>query len=478
MDALNLGCGRHYRTGYINVDAHDRTAADLIANALRLPFSSRSLSRVRADHLMEHFSWGEIPYFIAECFRVLRPGGQLVLETPDPDESCRRFLNAQARDEREACLAWILGRPSPGYHHRWLYDRIELKRVLAEAGFEEICFSEPETHRYAPGLHVTALRSDSPVHAMIAELRQYVPEISRACPDETREIEQRFFGNVGAATQCRGSAFLQRFRENALLSTELSAHWVTLASLHGVWSHEDAKPLLTFLRALQRIGLHESLQEAFVRLCERTNAVSDGYDFLFDAADRVLAGCLAADRQVTRSELAKALELPREPVAGTTSPGRDPDTGPGNPLFTRASLERVVVQWRDRGVRLLAKRQLEEADALLSRAFNAKLRYFYTVWNLGVLRTLQGDIATATAYYRAALRFEQPGTDDTLRCALSLCLLASGDLEAAGAEIEQLPAGSVREELAGCHARLEAGDPAPVPPPPVEAVPAGRGIWW
>jgi hypothetical protein len=147
-------------------------------------------------------------------------------------------------------------------------------------------------------------------------------------------------------------------------------------------------------------------------------------------------------------------------------------------FFTRSRLERLVTGWRDRAVRLIASGRLEEADSLLRRAFNAKLRYFYTAWNLAVLRTIQGDTETAAAYYRVALRFEQPGAEIDLRHALSLCLLAIGEIGEAVAEIDRIPPGPVREELNECVARLKAGDTVALPQPPTKAVPAGRGVWW
>lgn len=474
LDAVNLGCGRFYRSGYVNIDAQDRTAADIVADALRLPFASRTLRALRADHLLEHFDWGRTPYLLSECFRVLRPGGQIIFETPDPDASCRRFLSAQNETEREASLAWILGRPSRGYAHRWLYDRANLKRLLAEAGFEAIQFEEPRTHLYGPGLCVTAARSSSPIHEIVAELRVHVPEDSIADPDEAREIEGRFFDNVRVSVSPSSEDFPRRFRENALLSLRLTERWVRCAAAHEIWSPEESAPLLALVAALRHARIAECMERAFDHLTQRTNAVSDGYDFVFERAERMLAECMARGLEATTEACAEALGLSPEACSGT---GREA-SAPRPPIFTRARLERLVASWRDKAVRLLAGGRLEEAESLLRRAFNAKLRYFYTAWNMAVLHTLKGDMETAAAYYRVALRFELPGPEPALRRALSLCLLADNRLGEAGAEIDRLPEGEERRELARCLHDLREGCPIAPPPPPTEAVPAGRGIWW
>lgn len=501
-EALHLGCGRVYRVGYVNLDVCDPTVADVLADTLRLPFPAHAFRSVRADQLVEHLGWGEMPYFLAECFRVLAPGGSLVLETPDPEASFRRFLDTEDEAEKEAILAWILGRPSPGYSHRWLYEPSYLERALREAGFQEIRFKEPETHRYAPGLRASAARPASPLHEAISELRLAVPRASIIDQDDAREIEARFFCNLPATVHPAGEDARRSFHESALLSPALTARWVQLLLQRGIWSGVEAETTARFLDGLVRAGLGDLLDRAFVQLCEQRNTVSDGYDHIWDRAIEALTECGAGEREITRRNLALALGLRPEVsgAAGTAegpqcrdnldpravscgaSPGRServlpPIADAGRPLFTRARLERQVSGWRDRGIRMLMLGRLREAEDLLLRAFNAKLRHLYTAWNLAVLRTIQGDTATAAAYYRVALRFESPGPEPELRRALALCLLADDERGEARAEIERMPPGRARGELEDVLARLDAGDEVEVPPPPTDAVPAGKGIW-
>ena len=53
----------------------------LCASVERLPFPDRSLEAITAQHLIEHLSDGETA--CCEWFRVLRPGGSLLLLTPN-----------------------------------------------------------------------------------------------------------------------------------------------------------------------------------------------------------------------------------------------------------------------------------------------------------------------------------------------------------------------------------------------------------
>jgi O-antigen chain-terminating methyltransferase len=48
-------------------------------------FENESISMVSAFHLVEHISFETLRSLISEAFRVLKPGGLLVLETPNPE---------------------------------------------------------------------------------------------------------------------------------------------------------------------------------------------------------------------------------------------------------------------------------------------------------------------------------------------------------------------------------------------------------
>jgi len=53
---------------------------DVVADAQVLPFADGSIDRIRADSVLEHLAHPH--HVIRECFRVLRPGGAMLLATP------------------------------------------------------------------------------------------------------------------------------------------------------------------------------------------------------------------------------------------------------------------------------------------------------------------------------------------------------------------------------------------------------------
>ena len=151
---LHLGCGKNRLPGFINMDLNSSHATDLTTDIKRLPFASGSTGRIECYHAFEHISFPQVGEYLREWLRVLRPGGELVLELPDFDAGIREYL--QGNEER---LYSIYGRQRfPGDAHQWGYNPKRLTRILEQYGFERIEFSDPQDYHaaLAPCLRVTA----------------------------------------------------------------------------------------------------------------------------------------------------------------------------------------------------------------------------------------------------------------------------------------------------------------------------------
>lgn len=79
---LNLGCGNDYRDGYVNVDLNNNVRVDEVVDLENemLPWADSSCEEIIANHLVEHI-WKR-DRFMNECWRVLKPGGKMHVETP------------------------------------------------------------------------------------------------------------------------------------------------------------------------------------------------------------------------------------------------------------------------------------------------------------------------------------------------------------------------------------------------------------
>jgi len=155
---LNLGCGYSGRPGWENVDSFRLPGVTLVFDCRRrLPFPAGSAQGIFTEHFVEHLDYTEeVPYFLAECHRVLLPGGVLRIVVPDAEQYLRAYVEdgwdraVQLRqldeahvDPRFGCryltkmeLVNMVFRQDG--EHRFAYDFETLRLCLETAGFTTI----------------------------------------------------------------------------------------------------------------------------------------------------------------------------------------------------------------------------------------------------------------------------------------------------------------------------------------------------
>jgi SAM-dependent methyltransferase len=135
-----------------------------------IPFAPGSVDAVYHSHFLEHLDREVAARFMAETWRVLRPGGVQRIVVPDLESVCQTYLAHLARadldateaarhddyvaqiieqsvrrvpfgTDRHTALRRTLERAlfgdarGRGETHQWLYDRINLAALLRSAGF-------------------------------------------------------------------------------------------------------------------------------------------------------------------------------------------------------------------------------------------------------------------------------------------------------------------------------------------------------
>lgn len=153
---LNLGCGDMLLPGYVNVDvAAERRGRqpDVLCDIRDLSaFPDNHADEVMAIHVIEHFYRWEVVGLIKEWVRVLKPGGQLVLECPNLLSACEALLAnpeqaAQPGQGGSRTMWCFYGDPSwqdPLMCHRWLYTPQSLAQVMHEAGLRDLAQKAPQ----------------------------------------------------------------------------------------------------------------------------------------------------------------------------------------------------------------------------------------------------------------------------------------------------------------------------------------------
>ncbi|MCH2181945.1 MAG: methyltransferase domain-containing protein [Mariniblastus sp.] len=91
---LNIGCGRTYHPGWLNLDLRS-TNPDVVEHDITrgIPCPSGTITAVYHSHVLEHLKPEQGVELLKECYRVLQPGGILRVVVPDLERIAYLYLN-------------------------------------------------------------------------------------------------------------------------------------------------------------------------------------------------------------------------------------------------------------------------------------------------------------------------------------------------------------------------------------------------
>jgi predicted SAM-dependent methyltransferase len=170
---VNVACGPHVLDGFVNLDLLP-AARQVVAWDCRrsVPLADGSAAGIRVEQFVEHLEpREELPSFLRDCLRALKPGGVLRVIVPDAG----RFLHAYCAGDLSGFRALAVPHPFPAdlptrmdvvnhifhqwHEHRWAYDFETLALRLTSARFTGI-----EQMRFGVSL-LPALAQDRDTHA-------------------------------------------------------------------------------------------------------------------------------------------------------------------------------------------------------------------------------------------------------------------------------------------------------------------------
>src|SRR3989344_1590339 len=145
---LHLGCQEKYLPGYINIDlpqeAHTvrKAKVDVEADVRELSYLVESVDEIRSHHLLEHFSRQEALLLLARWHKWLKMGGLLHVETPDFEESAKKFI-AGNLDDQFQLARHIFGSHEAGWaYHKDFWSENKYKFALRELGYGDFRFDK------------------------------------------------------------------------------------------------------------------------------------------------------------------------------------------------------------------------------------------------------------------------------------------------------------------------------------------------
>ena len=177
-----LGCWTHPREGWVNVDLYPQAPGILKGDARTLKgFSNESFDLILATHLIEHISHRAVPGMLRHWRRVLKSGGQAIVECPDGLAIARAYI--QWHDDfggewHDDLSIPLVRKTTDKMHYRswqtmfcgthqhqghWNGAHFDARRLLwefTEAGFSEVRQEEPveSDPGWGPSIRIVGVR--------------------------------------------------------------------------------------------------------------------------------------------------------------------------------------------------------------------------------------------------------------------------------------------------------------------------------
>lgn len=147
MINLHIG-GKQQHPDWKILDIESRPEVDFLGDASDLSqFEDNSITSIYASHVLEHFYYGlnnELITVLKEWYRVLAPGGKLLISVPDLQKLCWLYSNPNASTmERHHLMRIMFGGNMNQYDvHKVGFDVDTLALYLAESGFDDMELEE------------------------------------------------------------------------------------------------------------------------------------------------------------------------------------------------------------------------------------------------------------------------------------------------------------------------------------------------
>lgn len=142
---LNLGCGKDYRQGWVNLDAVISVHPDVVHDISKpLPFKDQNFDFVLAQDILEHFTKEDVVLVIGEIARILKVGGQLEVRVPNVTDIVNRFTDDE--ETRNEFLYGTTFETGVFGAHKVGFTAVRLVSMMSLANLELVSLKEKETN--------------------------------------------------------------------------------------------------------------------------------------------------------------------------------------------------------------------------------------------------------------------------------------------------------------------------------------------
>ena len=379
---LNIGCGLEYKRGYVNVDAYDNTVADHVMSVINLEFDSQSFSHVDCIQLMEHLGAAKSIYALSEIYRVLKPGGSFLLETPDLVSSFKSFIKGD-ESSRKMIMNWIYGLDMPGMSHKYGFPEELLERMLHEAGFIDIEIVPLNPKSIHPSLRATCKKGDARIRQAITQFRKVLVEEKVVNLDNQVEVIEKdvLIRQLIHLTLKAGPAFEDRHLKAIVESSAVCSPKIGHVFLD---SHNEKREYIEILETLDSVGFVDVLTYLFSEMPIKPGFQSETFDTVIKLGKQLVRKLIAGDQSAINE-----IKNTASKILGDES----------NDYFSMTGLELSSNRKIALGLKAFGLEQYADAINLLQDAIRLNRNSVIAFWNLARLSVLTKNPTKTEQYY-------------------------------------------------------------------------------
>lgn len=184
MKMIELGGGENpHPDSQVNVDVRKSAkvhfTVDFDKDPAPWPIQSDEWEVCYSRFTIEHVSWRNVQKFVGECYRIIKPGGKVIIISPDTEAQMRYILSKPEFDGDEGSM--LFGTLDyPENSHKAAFSPRSITKLFQAAGFENIIIKPYGVEGKTPTDMV--LEADKPLQApeddliVVGKIEQAAPE--------------------------------------------------------------------------------------------------------------------------------------------------------------------------------------------------------------------------------------------------------------------------------------------------------------
>ena len=395
---LNIGCGKIYKEGFINIDAFDSTVADKIMSADDLEFSSNTVDRIEANQIIEHFGLMKSIYILAEWFRVLKPGGILLIETPDLVKSFEKFIEGDF-ETRKKVLTWIYGVESEGMIHSFCFPTDLLEMILEKTGFIEIekSFYEKEKDHPTQKIICKKIKEYLPYQIMAAFRKRLISKKIVELENYYVTLEQEklinlFLEKIKQFYEEKKYEILDEITiEGSVQSIKMTEILLDECINHKLIMKNNVDIHLKTIKFLEKLDFLKILFHMIKESSDDAGTQNKIFQVVTSVGKQSIKKLLTEDTEKIKVK-DSLLKLSEECVSRKTD------------FLSYDLLEREAANLYYYGLKEFILGNYNKAIDRFKEAICIYRNHLFYYWNLGKLLSLTGDKSEAKKYYKNAIK--------------------------------------------------------------------------